>query len=140
MWNVSDLSRMCLSPCHILYQFYVEDDDRKDQPKKLSCKFYQRSSDIWLANNWNCVWACMLTLLLAHQTNMIPYKIHQVIGDMHIYLDHIEQAKKQIQRTPLFPPRVKIINKKVNINDYEFEDIELINYNYYPVIKAKINI
>lgn len=140
MWNVADLSKMCLPPCHILYQFYVSDSPIKnDENKYLSCHFYQRSSDVFLANNWNVVSACLLTLLLAEQTNMKPYKIHHSIGDAHIYNNLIKQTYEQLDRIPLVFPTIKVTNHRENIEDYKFDDILLSNYNYYPVIKGIIN-
>jgi len=141
-WNVGELDKMSLPPCHVLYQFYVTDNTGVDfiinGRQRLSCSMYQRSGDFFLGVPFNIASTALLTLLIATQVNMIPYEIIHSIGDAHVYKNHTEQVKKQLLRKPVQFPRIKIINKKDNIEDYELSDIELTNYVCYPGIKASM--
>lgn len=137
-WNPCDLDKMALPCCHVFYQFYVSNGE-------LSCHFYQRSSDMFLANNWNVVSASLMTILFAHITGLKPKELYMSIGDSHIYENHIEQTKEQINRIPTVYPLIKIKDKIQssissniieiidNLYDIQFEDLELLNY--YPMEK-----
>lgn len=130
-WNVSDLYKMALSPCHCLFQFYVSEN-------KLSCQLYQRSADVFLGIPFNIASYSLLTLILSNICGLTPgYFIH-TLGDAHLYLNHINQAKIQIKRTPFPLPNV-LINRKIDsVDSLKFEDFDLTNYNYHPAIKAPI--
>ena len=140
-WNVSELDKMSLVPCHVMYQFYVEekmDSDSFKIQKYLSCSMYQRSGDMFLGVPFNITSTCLLTLLIAHQVGMKPYNIIHTIGDAHIYNNHVEQVIQQLKRNTLPFPRIKIINTKENIEEYTLKDLQLIDYIYHPSIKAKM--
>ena len=130
-WNVSDLYKMALSPCHCLFQFSVSEN-------KLSCQLYQRSADVFLGIPFNIASYSLLTLILSNICGLTPgYFIH-TLGDAHLYLNHINQAKIQIKRTPFPLPNV-LINRKIDsVDSLKFEDFDLTNYNYHPAIKAPI--
>jgi thymidylate synthase len=129
-WNPIQLKKMCLPPCHVSYQFYVSNDNG------LSCILYQRSGDMFLGIPFNIASVSLLVYILAYITGKTPDKISLVIGDAHIYEDHIEQVKEQLNRTTYNFPKLNIKHKKSNINEYTFEDFELIDYKCHPIIKA----
>lgn len=132
-WNVGDLDKMALPPCHILFQFYVADG-------KLSCQLYQRSADIFLGVPFNIASYALLTTMIAQVTNLKPGEFIHTLGDSHIYLNHIEQVKLQLTRTPKKLPNL-IINKNVkNIFDFKFDDFTIENYIADPHIKGDISI
>ncbi len=134
-WNPCQLDEMCLPPCHVLYQFYVEICNNGD--KYLSCSMYQRSGDMFLGIPFNIASTTALTYLIAHHTGCKPKKITIKIGDAHIYENHIEAVKTQLNRTPVDFPTLKLnCNKKKNINDYNVDDFILEDYNPAPTIKA----
>ena len=121
-WNPCQLNEMVLPPCHISYQFYVSNDD------KLSCILYQRSGDMFLGVPFNIASVSLLVYIIANITNKKPDKITLMIGDAHIYENHIEQVKIQLNRN-IYPfPQLIIKKKYENINDYKYEDFEIINY------------
>ena len=130
-WNVAQLKEMRLPPCHILFQFYVADG-------KLSCQLYQRSADIFLGVPFNIASYALLLMMVAQVTNLEPYEFIHTLGDAHLYLNHIEQAKLQLTRD--FRPLPKIIlNPDVkNIFDFRYEDIKLEGYDPHPHIKAEV--
>ena len=129
-WNPCQLKDMCLPPCHVSYQFYVSNNNQ------LSCILYQRSGDFFLGIPFNIASVSLLVYIIANLTNKSPGKITLMIGDAHIYENHIEQVKNQLERKPHSFPKLLIKNKYDNINDYKYEDFELVNYQCYPSIKA----
>lgn len=132
-WNVSQLNQMVLEPCHILCQFYVSSDR-----KYLDCQLYQRSGDLFLGVPFNISSYCILLQVIAHLTNLKARKFIHIIGDAHIYLNHIEQAKKQLERIPLPFPTLKVSDELRDIDKIKFDDFELNNYNCWSYIKASM--
>ncbi|MCL4169723.1 UNVERIFIED_CONTAM: hypothetical protein GTU68_016865 [Idotea baltica] len=130
-WNVGDLSKMALSPCHCLFQFYVADG-------KLSCQLYQRSADVFLGVPFNIASYALLTMMLAQVCGLQPGEFVHTFGDAHLYSNHLEQAKEQLSREPRTLPKVKINPKVDSIYDFKFEDFEIVDYNPYPHIKAPV--
>jgi len=129
-WNPCQLDEMVLPPCHISYQFYVSNDN------KLSCILYQRSGDMFLGVPFNIASVSLLVYIIANITNKTPGSITLMIGDAHIYDNHVTQVKRQLNRIPYVLPKLIIKNKYKNINDYKYEDFEIINYNCHPALKA----
>ena len=128
-WNVGELDKMNLPPCHILFQFYVADE-------KLSCQLYQRSADVFLGVPFNIASYALLTLMMAQVTGLKPGDFVHTFGDVHIYLNHLDQVKLQLTREPYPLPTIKI-NPAVNsIFDFKFEDFELVGYQSHPHIKG----
>ncbi len=136
-WNPCQLQEMVLPPCHVSYQFIVE-NCQETGDKKLSCIMYQRSGDLFLGIPFNIASTALLTYIIADITNTIPDKISIVIADAHIYIDHIEQIKIQLKRIPYQFPKLKFKNKITNIDKITFDDVILENYEYHPTIKAKM--
>ena len=132
-WNVGELSKMNLPPCHILFQFYVANG-------KLSCQLYQRSCDVFLGVPFNIASYALLTMMVAQVTDLQPGDFVWTGGDTHIYLNHIEQAKLQLTRIPKKLPQMKINPDVKSILDFKYEDFELVNYESYPHISAKISV
>lgn len=130
-WNVGDLSKMALMPCHALFQFYVANG-------KLSCQLYQRSADVFLGVPFNIASYALLTLMLAQVCNLKPGDFVHSLGDAHLYINHIEQAKLQLSRTPFPLPQIKLNPAVKNIFDFKYEDFELVDYQYHPAIKAPV--
>ena len=131
-WNVADIPNMALAPCHILFQFYVQDG-------KLSCQLYQRSADVFLGVPFNIASYSLLTHMIANICDLKVGEFVHTLGDAHLYTNHLEQAEEQLSRKPLTPPKI-IVKNKESIDDYEFEDFELINYEFHPHIPAKVAI
>jgi thymidylate synthase len=132
-WNVGELDRMALPPCHLLFQFYVANG-------KLSCQMYQRSCDIFLGVPFNIASYSLLLMMMARVTGLEPGEFVHTLGDAHIYLNHIEQVKLQLSRTP-FPSPVMEINPQVNdILKFKFEDFGLTGYQSHPHIKGDISV
>ncbi len=130
-WNPCQLDEMCLPPCHVSYQFYVSNDN------KLSCCMYQRSGDLFLGIPFNIASTSILTYIIADLTGYKPGKISIVIGDGHIYENHINAVKKQLDRIPFSFPKLKIKkNNYTKIEDYKYDDFNILNYKYHPSIKA----
>ena len=130
-WNVAELPKMALPPCHAFFQFYVSDG-------KLSCQLYQRSADIFLGVPFNIASYSLLTKMVAHVCQLVPGEFIHTLGDAHLYLNHLEQAKLQLQRTP-YPLPQMIINPLVkNIFDFQYQDFQLQNYSAHPHIKAQV--
>ena len=132
-WNVSEIDKMKLPPCHILFQFYVSDG-------RLSCQLYQRSADVFLGVPFNIASYSLLIMMVADQLNLDYGEFIHTFGDVHIYDNHIEQCKKQIARKPRVLPRVRINKSVKSIFDYKFEDFDLINYDPHDHIPAKVSI
>jgi thymidylate synthase len=130
-WNVGELDRMALLPCHALFQFYVADG-------RLSCQLYQRSADALLGVPFNIASYALLTHMIAQQCN---FKVGDFVwtgGDCHLYLNHLEQADLQLSRTPFPLPQLKVLRKPPSLFDYAFEDFEIVDYRYHAAIKAPI--
>lgn len=130
-WNPCQLKESVLAPCHMSYQFFVKDN-------KLSCILYQRSADTFLGLPFNIASVSLLVYILANMTDKLPGKVTVMIGDAHIYEDHIDAVRVQLEREPYQFPKLIIKNKHDNINDYTFEDFEIVDYHYHPTINAKM--
>jgi len=130
-WNVADLDKMALAPCHCLFQFYVANN-------KLSCQLYQRSADFFLGVPFNIASYALLTMMIAQVTGLEYGEFVHTFGDLHLYQNHIEQAKLQLSREPYPSPRIELNPMIKDINDFRFEDFILIDYQSHPVIKAPI--
>ena len=132
-WNVADVPRMALPPCHCLFQFYVADG-------RLSLQLYQRSADTFLGVPFNIASYALLLQMMAQVCNLQPGEFIHTTGDTHLYLNHLEQAKLQLSRTPRKLPRI-IINPDVNdIFSFKYEDFELVDYDPWPHIKAEVSV
>lgn len=132
-WNVGDLDKMALPPCHILFQFYVADG-------KLSCQLYQRSADLFIGVPFNIASYALLVMMIAQIVGLEPGEFIHTLGDAHIYTNHINQVKEQLSRTPMKLPKLRL-NKEINsLFDFKFKDIELIDYKAHPHIKADVAI
>lgn len=130
-WNVGDIEKMALPPCHILFQFYVANG-------RLSCQLYQRSADIFLGVPFNIASYSLLLMMVAQVTGLQPGVFVHTFGDAHIYLNHIEQVKEQLTREPYELPVMKINRERKSIFDFEYEDFELLNYRAHPHIRGDI--
>ena len=130
-WNVSELDQMALSPCHALFQFYVADN-------RLSCQLYQRSADVFLGVPFNIASYSLLTHMVAALCQLDVGDFVWTGGDCHLYLNHLEQATTQLQRTPLLLPSLKIHRTPDTIEGFRYEDFEILNYQHHEVIKAPI--
>ena len=130
-WNVSDLPKMALMPCHTLFQFYVADG-------KLNCQLYQRSADVFLGVPFNIASYALLTMMIAQVCELQPGEFIHTFGDVHIYNNHIEQVNLQLSRKPLPLPAMKLNPLVKNIFDFTFEDFTLENYQSHPAIKAPV--
>ena len=130
-WNVSKISKMKLPPCHMMFQFYVANN-------KLSCMLYQRSCDMFLGVPFNIASYALLTMMIAQVCGLEVGEFVHTLGDTHIYHNHFEQVKEQLSHTPLKLPTMKINPSIKNINDFKFEDFELVGYESYGVIKGKV--
>jgi thymidylate synthase len=132
-WNVGEIKKMALPPCHLMFQFYVGNG-------KLSCQFYQRSADVFLGVPFNITSYALLTMMVAQVSNLAVGELIQNLGDAHLYLNHLEQAKLQLTREPFPLPIMKINPEITSIFDYSYEDFDLINYQSHPHIKAEISV
>ena len=130
-WNVAEISEMKLPPCHVLFQFYVANN-------KLSCQSYQRSADVFLGVPFNIASYALLTHMIAQVTGLQVGEFIHTFGDVHLYLNHIQQAKLQLSREPFALPQLKLNPNVKNIDDFKFEDIEILNYQAHPSIKADV--
>ncbi len=132
-WNPGELENMALPPCHILFQFYVNNG-------KLSCQLYQRSADLFLGVPFNIASYSLLTMMVAQVTGLIPGEFIHTFGDAHIYKNHFEQVKTQLSRTPRELPKMKLNPEKTDIFNFTYEDFTLENYNPHPHIKGKVSV
>lgn len=130
-WNVPEIPRMKLPPCHTLFQFYVAEN-------RLSCQLYQRSADVFLGVPFNIASYAMLTMMVAQVTGLEPGDFVHTFGDAHLYSNHVEQAREQLTRTPRSLPSLKINPDVTSIFDFKFEDFEIIGYDPCPHIKAPV--
>ena len=130
-WNPGDVGKMALPPCHALFQFYVADG-------RLSCQLYQRSADYFLGVPFNIASYALLTCMFAQQCNLLPGEFVWTGGDVHLYTNHVEQAKEQLQRKPFPLPQLNIQRKPDSIFEYQYEDFQILNYQAHPSIKAPI--
>lgn len=130
-WNVSEIDRMRLPPCHLLFQFYVAGG-------KLSCQLYQRSADIFLGVPFNIASYALLTLMVAQVCDLEPGDFVHTLGDAHLYKNHLEQARLQLTRDPLPLPAMKLNPDVKSIFDFRFEDFELVGYEAHPHIRAEV--
>ena len=129
-WNVADLDRMSLPPCHLLFQFYVADG-------RLSCQVYQRSADLFLGVQFNLASYALLTHMVAAQTDLDPGELIWTGGDCHIYDNHLAQVREQLSRDPLPFPRLRLAPRE-SIVDYRYEDVEVLDYRHHPAIRAPV--
>lgn len=130
-WNPPLIDEMALPPCHMMFQFYVRDG-------KLSLQLYQRSGDAFLGVPFNIASYALLLMMVAKVTNLEPYEFVHTIGDAHIYTNHLDQVNKQLSRTPYALPKMLIHRDTTNIEDFKFEDFELVDYISHPMIKGKV--
>ncbi len=130
-WNVGELSDMALMPCHTIFQFYVANG-------KLSCQLYQRSADVFLGVPFNIASYALLTLMIAQVCQLQPGEFIHTFGDVHLYNNHVEQAKLQLTRTPYPLPTITLNPERMDIEDFVFEDFELLNYQSHAHIKAAV--
>jgi thymidylate synthase len=131
-WNPAEIGSMALPPCHLLYQYHVTSDGR------LNCLLYQRSCDLFLGAPFNFIGACALQLMLAQQAGLTPGEFVWVGGDVHLYLNHLEQAQTQMARGPRPFPKMKLARHATSIDDYKIEDFILEDYNPHPAINAPV--
>jgi len=132
-WNVGELDKMALPPCHILFQFYVAEG-------RLSCQLYQRSADIFLGVPFNIASYSLLTLMVAHATALKPGEFIHTLGDAHIYLNHIDQVKLQLTREPYPLPKMVINHTEGDILKFRYDDFNLKDYTAHPHIKGEISV
>ena len=130
-WNPLEISKMALPPCHSLFQFYVNDG-------KLSCQLYQRSGDVFLGIPFNIASYALLTMMIAKVCNLKLGDFVHTIGDAHIYSNHLEQINLQMSRTPRSLPKMIIHGEQKSIEDFKFEDFELVDYHPYSSIKGAV--
>ena len=130
-WNVAEIERMALPPCHLLFQFYVAE-------ARLSCQLYQRSADIFLGVPFNIASYALLTMMIAQVTGLKPGEFIHTLGDAHLYLNHLEQVQTQLVREPRPLPSMRLNPERISLFDFEYDDFELLNYDPHPSIKAPV--
>lgn len=130
-WNVADIPKMALPPCHLLFQFYVANG-------RLSCQLYQRSADLFLGVPFNIASYALLTMMMARATGYEPGDFVHTLGDVHLYANHLEQARLQLSREPRKLPTLRILQSRSSIVDYLYEDFELVDYDPHPHIPAPV--
>ena len=134
-YNPAEVKDMALPPCHSLFQFYVSADG-----KKLSCQLYQRSGDVFLGVPFNIASYSLLLCMVAQVCGLQPYEFIHTFGDVHIYLDHLDQIHEQLMRTPRPLPKLELNPDVKNIFDFKYEDIKITGYDPYPAIKGKVSV
>jgi thymidylate synthase len=132
-WNVGELDQMALPPCHLMFQFYVAGG-------KLSCQMYQRSCDIFLGVPFNIASYALLLMMMAQVTGLKPGEFIHTLGDAHIYLNHLDQVKLQLSRSPFTLPKMSINPMVIDILEFKFEDFQLNGYQSHPHIKGEISV
>jgi len=139
-WNVSDLPKMALMPCHVLFQFYISPppSEAVGGRPRLSCQLYQRSADVFLGVPFNIASYALLTMMIAQVCDLEPGDFIHTFGDVHIYSNHMEQVTLQLSRTPFPSPTMRLSPRVKNIFDFAFEDFTLENYQSHPAIKAPV--
>ena len=137
-WNVADLPKMNLMPCHCLFQFYTAPSKTVGGKRTLSCQLYQRSADVFLGVPFNIASYALFTMMVAQVCDMLPGEFIHSFGDVHLYNNHFEQANLQLSRAPFPLPQVKINEAVKDIFEFKFEDFELENYQSHPAIKAPV--
>jgi thymidylate synthase len=130
-WNPGEVDKMALPPCHAMFQFFVQDGE-------LSCQLYQRSADLFLGVPFNIASYALLTMMVAQVCDLKPGDFVHTFGDLHLYSNHLEQAKEQLSREPRTLPQMKLNPSVKDIHDFKFEDFQLVDYNPHPAIKAPI--
>ncbi len=130
-WNVGELDKMALPPCHCLFQFYVGEG-------RLSCQLYQRSADMFLGVPFNIASYALLTMMMAQVTGLKPGEFVHTFGDVHLYLNHLDQADEQLKRSPRALPRMAINPEITSLFDFAYEDFKLLAYDPYPAIRAEV--
>ena len=130
-WNPAEIDEMALPPCHVLFQFYVNDGE-------LSCQLYQRSADLFLGVPFNIASYSLLTMMMAQVCNLAPGDFVHTFGDLHLYQNHLEQAREQLSRECRPLPRIQLNPAITRIEDFRFEDFTLLDYNPHPSIRAPI--
>jgi len=130
-WNVADIDRMALAPCHAFFQFYVVDG-------KLSCQLYQRSADFFLGVPFNIASYALLTMMVAQVCGLKPGDFVHTFGDCHLYLNHLEQTREQLSRQPKMLPRMVINPEVTSLFDFQYDDFSLVGYDPHPAIKAPV--
>ncbi len=137
-WNVGELHKMALQPCHALFQFYVGAPRKNSMRRTLSCQLYQRSADVFLGVPFNIASYALLTMMMAQVCDLEPGDFIHSFGDVHIYNNHLDQVKLQLSRLP-FPLPVMAINRAVrNLSDFTYDDFKLEHYQHHPAIKAPV--
>jgi len=137
-WNVADLNKMALMPCHAFFQFYVAPSNSPSGKGRLSCQLYQRSADIFLGVPFNIASYALLTHMVAQQCDLEVGDFVWTGGDCHVYSNHHEQVELQLSRNPYPAPSLQLKRRPPSIFDYEFEDFEVLNYQSHPAIKAAV--
>jgi len=130
-WNPGELRQMALPPCHAMFQFYVQEG-------KLSCQLYQRSADLFLGVPFNIASYALLTSMVAAVCDLEPGEFIHTFGDLHIYVNHLDQVQEQLSRSPRALPSLRFLRKAKEISDFEYEDVQLIGYDPHPAIKAPV--
>lgn len=141
-WNVGDLPKMALSPCHCLFQFYTTPPDltKGETRRKLSCQLYQRSADVFLGVPFNIASYALLTMMIAQVTGMVAHEFIHTFGDVHLYRNHLDQTRLQLSREPFPLPKMKLNPAVTQLSDFRYEDFELENYQSHPAIKAPVSV
>ncbi|WP_018912496.1 thymidylate synthase [Thiomonas sp. FB-6] len=136
-WNVGEIARMALPPCHVMFQFYVA-PARQGEAPRLSCQLYQRSADLFLGVPFNIASYALLTHMVAEQCGFDVGEFIWTGGDCHIYHNHFEQVRLQLSRPPFAPPRLRLRRRPESLFDYRLDDFELVDYQHHPAIKAPV--